>query len=1419
MILLKYYTFTVVFLTQCLVYLAFPPDMLPDVSEIYLNEGDPLEIKCLSFKKMQFYYPSNISIQYYTSPVVIHEDDAAGILSATLKRDSTVHGDTGWYGCADVDVKITPNSYDDPDVKWTYVYVKSNTSWFVNSEDFESIQEESGNSVILGCRPTSPSYTVQLYDNYDSEVYENSKVSYDPKLGFTLKNITLKDSGYFRCVIRNDDDDEQEVNFHLSVIRRQRLLNQPKIIENTLRHVVRGQELRVNCTIDIDRDILMTMNWTTPQESSRISTIFSRKAFGTNTMIATNELVIKDVAYEDEGEYACTVKTFSATRTTKTNITVHDPANKYINLVPQNPEKHYQKNYGEKITWVVDVDAYPPPKLKWLDPKERVITSPWNDPKRGVNTTATSTMLRINSLTVDDMGLYTLVASVTDKLVTLNFTLEVLSKPLIDDLKRVQPYYMPHTLAKIECHAAAFPPPNITWSFAQHLNNDLSSVKKSAFKPITNISTETDVTKTTSLVTIWIETTGTLRAQACNVLGCDSIEQTIFVSDIPEGFRIIEPDRDFATGDDVELVCGASIYNYTNDIEWLNEDDQPLNRTDRLSIVKSTTPYTYRSTLRINNVEKSDAKLYVCSAISFDTMSGDSSIERYAYELVIHDPKYPFFVSTENMNETEVVYDLETANDLNIVLKCYIEGMPEPVISWWKDGVLINETEELYTFLNHNQELHIEHPREKNSGKYLCRGENRLGYVETYQTIRIKGEEISKVLIISIIILVIFCVALIIYFSIKVHREKVIRKQLMEAGLTHFEEGAIECLNSELTIDDQAELLPYDKKWEFPRERLKLGKQLGCGAFGVVMKAEAQGISENEPTTTVAVKMVRRSTEPTYIRSLASELKIMVHLGKHLNVVNLLGACTKNIAKRELLVIVEYCRFGNLHNYLLRHRNDFINQIDPATEKIDPTIGRELLVRSISMGSNNSISINSSNGPAIVSYTPGTDSQDQTTMSGDAPVLSNNSIQPGWRSNYRGDYKDYNLKPICTQDLLSWAFQVARGMEYLSQRKVLHGDLAARNILLAEDNVVKICDFGLAKTMYKDDNYKKKGDALLPIKWMAIESIRDRIFSTQSDIWSFGIVLWEFFTLAKTPYPGMEAEKQYQKLIEGYRMEKPEYATEEVYDIMLQCWKAKPTARPSFTELVDNIGSLLDESVKMHYVDLNAPYMDMNTAFFESRKNDYLTMMSAPDHDTLSSPTREYVNSPSIPLSPATDTSYICMSPSVKQRDESGIFSPLSMSESTHFNFPPSDNRGIHSDSDSEAVELSPMLKSEDDNYLTPINVHERRAEFVRQRAAMKQAAKDKIMERDSGYCNTPQNLRFIDLHNEDLREEVDGNEIDDKKPNKNISNNYTPGIIRTQDNYVNMPRNKNELNKDIPECFTNPSYIFVTNENNQAKI
>lgn len=108
--------------------------------------------------------------------------------------------------------------------------------------------------------------------------------------------------------------------------------------------------------------------------------------------------------------------------------------------------------------------------------------------------------------------------------------------------------------------------------------------------------------------------------------------------------------------------------------------------------------------------------------------------------------------------------------------------------------------------------------------------------------------------------------------------------------------------------------------------------------------------------------------------------------------------------------------------------------------------------------------------------------------------------------------------------------------------------MAARNVLLATNNVVKICDFGLAKDVYKYDNYVKKDDGPLPIKWMAIESISDKIFTSKSDVWSFGILLWEIFTLGKNPYPGVEIDERFFKRLKaGYRMEKPEYSSDEMY--------------------------------------------------------------------------------------------------------------------------------------------------------------------------------------------------------------------------------------------------------------------------------
>ncbi|XP_041824245.1 receptor-type tyrosine-protein kinase FLT3 [Melanotaenia boesemani] len=367
----------------------------------------------------------------------------------------------------------------------------------------------------------------------------------------------------------------------------------------------------------------------------------------------------------------------------------------------------------------------------------------------------------------------------------------------------------------------------------------------------------------------------------------------------------------------------------------------------------------------------------------------------------------------------------------------------------------------------------------------------------------------------------------------------------------------------------------YDKKWEFPRENLELGKELGSGAFGMVLQATAYGIDKAGVSQQVAVKMLKEKNHSVEKEALMSELKMLTHIGHHANIVNLLGACTDS---GPIYLIFQYCCYGDLLNYLKTNSDCYNKSVTDAFN----------MNRFSSLYNNLQLKKNSSElVTAADHYMPMHTST--TREQENIELLTLNSCD---RDNCEdpeifdsSDDQTEDLQALTFDDLLSFAFQVAKGMEFLSSKNCIHRDLAARNVLVTKGRLAKIGDFGLARDIDNDSNYVVRGNVRLPVKWMAPESIFQGMYTMQSDIWAYGILLWEIFSLGVTPYPGMKVDHTFYSMIErGFKMECPYYANESVYRMMCKCWALDPCNRPSFSKLVSFMcDQLMDREEKLYH--------------------------------------------------------------------------------------------------------------------------------------------------------------------------------------------------------------------------------------------
>ncbi|NWX67179.1 RON protein, partial [Promerops cafer] len=182
------------------------------------------------------------------------------------------------------------------------------------------------------------------------------------------------------------------------------------------------------------------------------------------------------------------------------------------------------------------------------------------------------------------------------------------------------------------------------------------------------------------------------------------------------------------------------------------------------------------------------------------------------------------------------------------------------------------------------------------------------------------------------------------------------------------------------------------------------------------------------------------------------------------------------------------------------------------------------------------------------------------------------------------------------KELIGFGLQVALGMEYLAQKKFVHRDLAARNCMLDETLTVKVADFGLARDVFGKEYYsiQQHRHAKLPVKWMALESLQTQKFTTKSDVWSFGVLMWELLTRGASPYAGVDPYDMACYLLQGRRLPQPSHCPDPLYRVMLSCWAPAPEERPSFTGLVGELQRVLATLDGEHYVNLAVTYIDLD---------------------------------------------------------------------------------------------------------------------------------------------------------------------------------------------------------------------------------
>uniref|UniRef100_A0A673W0T6 receptor protein-tyrosine kinase n=1 Tax=Salmo trutta TaxID=8032 RepID=A0A673W0T6_SALTR len=1191
--------------TKELRFMPDPPTLSIQEKVLRINTSDTLAITCSGRQNLEWTTSYNRSRA--GSRLSIVDCSGSGFFCITLHISSATVNETGKYQCSYRDLAVE----DRKTSVAVYVYVQDYKVPFVPSDkDYDVVFISEGVQVVIPCLGSVENLNVTLHTKYPTkELYPNGKdIYWDSMKGVSVPSHLISYAGLVFCQTRINNETYKSSLYIVTVVGY-------KIYDLTLtpahERLSVGEKLVLNCTAYTELSVAINFTWThpislAPVNGSGRTYITSHKKKLWSSLELSNTLIVENVTGNYTGKYTCTASSGKMVKTASASLVVFEKPfidfddHKWVKVLGVNAS-------AQNIKIPVKFDAYPEPTVRWYK-NGRPIT------KDDYRFKPARDSLMILGLAEKDAGNYTvvLINKITKEeqrrsvQLLVNVPPHIIEKEVAVDTD----VHMYGSSPTLRCTARGIPTPTrIQWQWMSREDCPLlfhSGVKledctkwrdiskSTGQNPIAQISNHFCLQTVSSLKIQKAKVHALYKCLTSNRAGQDS---RIIVFHVTRGLELsVSPSREPIEQDQVVLRCKADRLIYGN-LAWFrveNEFDpeqvpavqscrglslsqQPLSQ----AVLSGLQGTNVTLELPLTNVSRGDQGVYACQVENIKT--GERTC------LLRH-------LTLRALEAARILNNL-TDQRVNVsattMLICEVTGTPTPTVMWTKHNqtVVDGSGNGMTQWSSHTFK-----------GKYPCTVYcSSYYFILTLVIVLVVGAEektnVELIVPIGSVVIAMFFWLLIVFV---IRSRKRPNNGDMKTGYLSI------ILDSEdMPMDENCERLTYDaNKWEFPRDRLKLGDQLGRGAFGQVVEAAAFGIEKATTCTTVAVKMLKEGATSSECRALMSELKILIHIGHHLNVVNLLGACTK--PGSPLMVIVEYCKHGNLSSYLKSKRGEY-----SPFKRRRPRSGQwermEEDVTEGDLGLGTSTHLDICTGTAVCSR------------------LGEETESCEWEEH------------LTMEDLISYSFQVAKGMEFLSSRKCIHRDLAARNILLSENNIVKICDFGLARDVYKDPDYVRKGDARLPLKWMAPETIFDRVYTTQSDVWSFGILLWEIFSLGASPYPGVGIDEAFcRRLKEGTRMRAPDYATTEIYQTMLDCWLDKPTDRPNFTELVEHLGNLLQASAHQDgkdYIPLTAGEVEGGSLSPEPR-NPFTRIIREETHV----PQIHCDNTPAISLGSATCT-------------------------------------------------------------------------------------------------------------------------------------------------------------------------------------